>query len=59
MMKKNFLTLLLTLFFGMSIEAEDFKSNVVAQEGAWCWFADPRATHYENADGTINASYIG
>lgn len=59
MMKKKFLTLLLTLFFGLSIEAEDFKSNVVAQEGAWCWFADPRATHYENADGTINASYIG
>lgn len=59
MMKKNFLTLLLTLFFGMSIEAEDFKSNVVAQEGAWCWFADPRATHYQNSDGTINASYIG
>ena len=33
--------------------------NVVADEGAWCWFADPRALHYENAGGTINATYIG
>ena len=34
-------------------------TNVVATEGAWCWFADPRALHYENAAGTINATYIG
>ena len=34
-------------------------STVVADEGAWCWFADPRALHYENAAGTINATYIG
>ena len=33
--------------------------NVVADEGAWCWFADPRAVHYENASGTINATYMG
>ena len=31
----------------------------VNNEGAWCWFADPRALHYENAAGTINATYIG
>jgi len=36
-----------------------YSGNVVAKEGAWCWFADPRATHYENAAGTINSSYIG
>ena len=36
-----------------------FAQNVVADEGAWCWFADPRALHYENASGTINATYIG
>lgn len=33
--------------------------STVAQEGAWCWFADPRAIHYENSKGTINATYIG
>ena len=31
----------------------------LASEGAWCWFADPRAIHYENEAGTINASYVG
>jgi hypothetical protein len=36
-----------------------FAQNVVADEGAWCWFADPRALHYENPSGTINATYIG
>jgi len=33
--------------------------TTVADEGAWCWFADPRALHYENTQGTINATYIG
>ena len=35
------------------------KGNVVSEEGAWCWFADPRALHYENATKTINSTYIG
>lgn len=39
--------------------SETFSGNVVADEGAWCWFADPRALHYENESGTINATYIG
>jgi hypothetical protein len=34
-------------------------ANIVADEGAWCWFADPRALHYKNTTGTINATYIG
>ena len=34
-------------------------TDIVTDEGAWCWFADPRALHYENAGGTINATYIG
>ncbi len=42
-----------------SIATENNKSNVVAQEGAWCWFADPRALHYENEAKTINATYLG
>ncbi|MBO4906680.1 MAG: BNR-4 repeat-containing protein [Bacteroidaceae bacterium] len=36
-----------------------FKSNIVTDEGAWCWFADPRALHYENETSTINATYLG
>jgi len=60
-MKKLFiLTLVLTLAAWCKLAAQEtFSSNIVADEGAWCWFADPRALHYENADGTINATYIG
>lgn len=36
-----------------------FSGYTVADEGAWCWFADPRALHYENETATINATYIG
>ena len=42
--------------------AEDtatYDGHLVAQEGAWCWFADPRATHYENKAQNINMSYLG
>ena len=27
--------------------------------GAWCWFADSRALHYQNEEGTINNTFIG
>ncbi len=40
------------------LSAATFEGNLVAKEGAWCWFADPRALHYENAAGTINSTYI-
>ena len=30
------------------------QGHEVTAEGAWCWFADPRALHYENKKGTIN-----
>lgn len=36
-----------------------FEGHVLTKEGAWCWFADPRALHHENTDGTINSTYIG
>lgn len=31
----------------------------MTSEGAWCWFADPRALHYENKAGSINKTYVG
>ncbi|MEY8244927.1 BNR-4 repeat-containing protein [Heminiphilus faecis] len=36
-----------------------FEGHEVTDEGAWCWFADPRALHYRNQNGTIDRSYIG
>ena len=40
-------------------ESVVYEGHEVASEGAWCWFADPRALHYENESGTINSSYVG
>ncbi|MCR5820012.1 MAG: BNR-4 repeat-containing protein [Bacteroidaceae bacterium] len=42
-----------------SAYAQSYSGNLVADEGAWCWFADPRALHYENEDNSINSTYIG
>ena len=58
---KNTLCYLLFLLFNVQISSAQslFDSNVVADEGAWCWFADPRALHYENEVNSINATYIG
>lgn len=39
--------------------ANTYSGYELASEGAWCWFADPRAIHYESPDKSINASYIG
>ncbi len=60
-MKKRYLAcLLMAVMSFFNAAAQDaFSGTLVADEGAWCWFADPRALHYENADGTINATYIG
>lgn len=32
---------------------------VVSDQGAWCWFADPRALYYQNKERGIDATYIG
>jgi len=45
---------LLCTFYSLNAQGHS-----VADEGAWCWFADPRALHYENAAQNINATYIG
>ena len=58
-MKKLFLYLFLLCAVASSGAAAALPISVIADEGAWCWFADPRALHYENASATINATYIG
>ena len=40
-------------------QTDSFSGSAIADEGAWCWFADPRAIHYKSADGEIDAAYIG
>ena len=62
MTMKKLITVCLMLCSALTLMAQNDEkpgSNLVAEEGAWCWFADPRALHYENQEGTINATYIG
>ena len=56
---KNLFFSLFTILLPLAANAQDFSGNLVADEGAWCWFADPRALHYENQSRTINATYLG
>lgn len=42
-----------------SDKAAVYSGYKLADEGAWCWFADPRALHYESPTGKINSTYIG
>ena len=59
-MKKFFFSIAMALVATLALTAqEQFSGNMVAEEGAWCWFADPRALHYENSLGTINATWLG
>ena len=59
-MKRLFFAFLTVLTAWTSLAAQEaYSGTLVADEGAWCWFADPRALHYENEAGTINATYLG
>lgn len=57
---KRFLSIATILLLAVAgVRAATFSGHEVAHEGAWCWFADPRAVHYENAAMGINMTYIG
>ena len=59
-MKKYFyLFLICCLFAAIGTVRTVAAGFPLASEGAWCWFADPRALHYANESGTIDASYVG
>lgn len=60
-MKKYIVLLLITCVCRIAAFAQAIPGNgyEVAQEGAWCWFADPRALHYTNKSRSINMSWIG
>ncbi len=59
MRKRFFILLAMCVNIFMISAQESYSGSLVADEGAWCWFADPRALHYENEGGTINATWLG
>ncbi len=73
-LKKSILLLITLFFFSSTLTAlskdkniisplsksynEVFEGNIISNEGAWCWFADPISIHHKNTSGTINNTYI-
>jgi len=59
-MKRKIICACLLFISVLSITAQQtYDGYTVTKKGSWCWFADPRALHYQNAANTINSSYIG
>lgn len=58
-MKKLLFGVMLFTCFILTATAQTAVISTVTDEGAWCWFADPRALHYKNSSGTIDNTYIG
>lgn len=48
----------LTLLKAQSSDVENSGYEISA-EGAWCWFADPRAVHHANPTRKIDKTYVG
>lgn len=40
-------------------EKHSFNGYEIDDEGAWCWFGDPRSISYKNEDETIDITIIG
>ncbi len=59
MRKLLLLSIILLLWITKVYSQTSYQGYPITNEGAWCWFADPRAIHYENEEGTINSSYVG
>lgn len=58
-MRKLIIIVLLYMLQTAETLASAAEGYEVTAEGAWCWFADPRALHYENAALGVNMTYIG
>lgn len=66
-MKTILTTLLLAMTLGVmpgnaktsKAAAKDFSGYTVADEGAWCWFADPRAIEFTSKDGAMRKTFVG
>jgi hypothetical protein len=41
------------------VELEFEEGAIISSQGVYCWFADPRAYHFENVEGTVKNTYVG
>lgn len=59
MRKKLFILLLFPALLSGSSFGQVGKGYEISPEGAWCWFADPRAIRHDNPQKKINRTYVG
>ncbi|MDO4563420.1 MAG: glycoside hydrolase family 88 protein [Clostridia bacterium] len=50
---------IITLVYRQVSADEITQQDTLIDQGAWCWFADPRAIHHVNAEKGIDMTYIG
>lgn len=55
---KKKILLIVCLTIATSVWSKSIPISTITEEGAWCWFADPRAVSYKNKSGDINSTYI-
>lgn len=58
-MRTKSVFLLICLMSLLPMWGKGINSNTITEEGAWCWFADPRALTYKSQKGNIHRTYIG
>ena len=49
----------IVLVYNKYDDSQSFSGYEIDDEGAWCWFADPRSISYANEEGTLDFSIIG
>ena len=59
MMKPRLMACVLLMLIGSKAMAQQasYSGTELAKEGAWCWFADPRAMRVK--EGKTDAAYVG
>lgn len=49
----------ISLVYSLVSAGDMYSGYEISPEGSYCWFADNRAFHYVNDDGTIDMTYVG
>lgn len=58
-MYKRTVSIIICLIAFLSVWGKGIAVNTITEEGAWCWFADPRALTFKSPNGSIHRTYIG
>ncbi len=57
-MNKKFSFLLLLTFLSVHLQLKAQKVSAITNDGAWCWFSDPRAIYTSNKNGEVITGWV-